>query len=144
MQQESKNKTDPGKFLKLPKNKRILSIPQVPISLNQQERMHWSKWHKIKEAWIQDIFYLLKEHGQTKIPSNLEHIKITKIKIYFDCIRTRDESNYEPMIIKPLLDALIYGKIIANDTAQYVTRPAGPVEIEIDRGRPRTEVTLEW
>ncbi len=105
--------------------------------------MHWSKWYKIKDQWIHDIFFLLKEHGQTKIPSNLDHIWITKIRIYFDMIRTRDESNYEPIIIKPLLDALIYVKIIPNDTAQYVSRP-GRVEIEIDRKRPRTEITLEW
>jgi len=122
---------------------RILIIPYVPVSMNRQERMHWSKWHKEKQQWINDIFFLLSEAGQIKIPMHRDHIWITKIIIYFEMIRTRDESNFEPIIIKPLLDALIYAKIIDNDTEQYVSRP-GRVDIEIDRKRPRTEVTLEW
>jgi len=124
------------------KKNRIITIPYVPISLNLQERIHWSKWHKEKQQWIHDVFFLVNESGKG-IPKHLNHIWITKITIYFDLIRSRDESNFEPIIIKPLLDALVYAKIIDNDTAQYVSRP-GKVEIEIDRANPRTEITLEW
>ena len=121
---------------------RTITIPRIPLSLNRQERMHWSKWHKEKKEWIHDIFFLVKEHGNA-LPHLVDHITITKIIVYFDKIRNRDESNFEPIIIKPLLDALVYAKIIADDTAKYVTRP-GRVEFELDRDSPRTEVTLEW
>lgn len=123
-------------------NTRTITIPRTPLSLNQQERMHWSKWHKEKKEWIYDVFYLVKEQGNA-IPKHLDHIKITKIVIYFSQIRTRDESNYEPMIIKPLADALVKAGIIPDDTAKYITRP-GAVIMEMDRKNPRTEVTLEW
>lgn len=125
------------------KESRTITVPYAPQSLNRQERMHWSKWHKIKQQWIQDIFFLLKEQGTKPIPLHLDHIWITSIKVYFDMIRSRDESNFEPMVIKPLLDALVYAKVIDNDTEQYVSRP-GRVQIEIDRKRPRTEIVLEW
>lgn len=124
------------------KKSRTLVIPYVPISLNKQERIHWSKWHEEKQRWIHDIFFLVKETGKG-IPMHREHVWITKIVIYFDLTRCRDESNFEPMIIKPLLDALVYAKIIDNDTNQYVSRP-GRVDILIDRNKPRTEITLEW
>ncbi len=120
---------------------KTIIINRVPISLNQQERMHWTKWKAVKDQWKYDIFYLVKESGNT-VPQNLPHIWI-EIKIYFGKIRTRDESNYEPMIIKPLLDALVSAKIIKDDTAQYVTRP-GKVDIEIDWKKPRTEILIRW
>jgi len=119
----------------------IITIPYTPISMNRQERMHWTKWHKEKKQWIHDVFYLVKEYGKS-IPMHRKHIWITKIVITFSKIRSRDESNYEPMIIKPLADALVSARIIANDTAQYITRP-GKVNIEIGPD-PRTEITLEW
>ena len=121
-------------------NKRIIVINRVPVSMNVQERMHWAAWHREKLLWKNDIFYLVKESGNA-IPRGLPHIWI-EIKIYFKKVRARDESNYEPMIIKPLLDALVDAKIIENDTAEYVTRP-GVVEIGIDK-RPRTEITIKW
>ncbi len=121
---------------------RTITIPRVPISMNRQERMHWSKWSKEKKEWIHDIFFLIKEHGNA-IPKGLGHITITKIIVYFDKIRNRDESNYEPMIIKPFADALVHAGIIADDTAKYITRP-GAVDFEMDRDNPRTEVTIEW
>ena len=123
------------------KKSTYITIPYTPISMNQQERMHWMKWHKIKKQWINDVFYLVKEHGKA-IPMHRKHIWITSITIYFDRIRYRDESNYAPMVIKPLLDALVYAKIIDNDTAEYVTRP-GKVNIELD-AEPRTEIVLEY
>ena len=122
--------------------KRTITIPRVPISLNQQERLHWAKWAKEKKEWIHDIFFLVKEQGN-KLPRNLKHIAISRITVYFDKIRTRDESNYEPMIIKPLADALVYAGIIKDDTAEYISRP-GAVIFEMDRENPRTEVELEW
>ena len=121
-------------------NERTITINQPPVSLNQQERMHWTRWHREKSQWRHDIFYLVKESGSV-IPRNLPHVWI-EIKIYFAKVRARDESNYEPMVIKPLLDALVNAKIIENDTAEYVTRP-GVVEIGIDK-RPRTEITIKW
>ena len=121
---------------------RTITIPRVPISLNQQERMHWSKWSREKNEWMHDIFFLVKE-SRNAIPKHLGHITITKIIIYFDKIRTRDESNYEPMIVKPLADALVHAGIIADDTPDYITRP-GRVDMEMDRKKPRTEVTIEW
>jgi len=122
--------------------KRAITIPRIPISLNQQERMHWSKWSREKKEWIHDIFFLVKEQGNA-LPRGVDHIKISRITIYFDKVRTRDESNYEPMIIKPFADALVLAGIIKDDTAQYITRP-GAVEFEMDRENPRTEIELEW
>jgi len=104
--------------------------------------MHWSKWSREKNEWMHDIFFLVKE-SRNAIPKHLGHITITKIIIYFDKIRTRDESNYEPMIVKPLADALVHAGIIKDDTADYITRP-GRVDMEMDRKHPRTEVTIEW
>ena len=121
---------------------RTITIPRVPQSLNRMERMHWARWNKEKREWIHDIFYLVKEHGRA-LPRNLDHITIKKIVIYFDKIRNRDESNFEPMIIKPFADALVQAGIIPDDTAEYIKRP-GKVDIEIDRKNPRTEVTVEW
>ncbi len=122
-------------------NSRTIVIPRVPISLNKQERMHWSDWHREKQEWIHDIFYLLRESGNV-VPQNLPHIWLD-ITVYFAIIRIRDEANFEPIIIKPLLDALVYAKIIANDTAEFVTRP-GEINIKMDRRKPRTEVIIKW
>jgi len=121
---------------------RTITIPRVPKSMNRMERMHWARWNKEKREWIHDIFYLVKEH-RNAVPRNLDHINIKKITIYFDKIRTRDESNFEPMIMKPLADALVNARIIKDDTIDYITRP-GRVDIEIDRSNPRTEILLEW
>ena len=123
------------------KNSFKLNIPGTPISFNVQERMHWSKWHKVKKQWIQDIFFLLKENGHS-MSMGLNHIWVKSIVMTFTQMRYRDESNYEPTIIKPLLDALVYAKIIKDDTDEYVTRP-GAVDIKIGK-KAGTEITLEW
>lgn len=123
------------------RNERTIIINRPPISLNQQERMHWTRWHDEKLQWRHDIFYLVKESGNA-IPKNLSHVWI-EINVYFKKIRCRDESNYEPMVIKPLLDALVYAKIIKDDTAAYVTRP-GMIFIGIDKHNPRTEIKIAW
>lgn len=123
------------------KKSTIITIPYAPLSMNQQERMHWAKWQREKRQWIHDVFYLVKQYGN-KIPQHRDHIWITKIAITFTRIRVRDESNYEPMIIKPLADALVSAKIIPNDTSQYITRP-GKVDLNIGPD-PKTEITLEY
>lgn len=119
----------------------ILNIFDVPPSLNQWSRMHWSKAAKIKKQWENDIFYSTRVVKQVdekvckKMPYKQAKIKIT---YYFKTKHRHDKDNYTPKFI---LDGLVKAGIILDDSDKII----GQTEIifDYDKDNPRTKVMIE-
>jgi Holliday junction resolvase RusA-like endonuclease len=112
-----------------------LTIPGDPVSLNQWTRQHWAKTRKM----------LLKMTAEMQILKSMHRLPCfdkaeVRIVYYFRTNRRRDQDNYAP---KQLLDSMRKADILADDNAEVLRLL--PVELRVDKERPRTEVFVrEW
>jgi len=114
-----------------------LEIPDIPPSLNEWTRMHWTKQHQVKIEWAWTVLACAMT-AKTGKP----HFKMATVKItyYFTKKRRRDTDNYAP---KFLLDALVQAGIIQDDRDDWVkvswdfaSGPTKKTIIEIREGWP--------
>lgn len=118
----------------------VLDIPDVPPSLNGMgfgSRGAHMKFHRLKKQWEGYFTIALLE---VKVPKKMAQVVATALCRFKDR-RKRDEGNFRFMLEKALGDALQLNGVIADDTPDQFTFPK--LEIEPDRGVPRTLVTLE-
>lgn len=112
-----------------------LTIPGDPVSLNQWARQHWAKTRKMLLKMTAEMQILKSMHG---LPC-FDKAEV-RIVYYFRTNRRRDQDNYTP---KQLLDAMRKAGILADDNADVLRLL--PVEFQVDKERPRTEVFVrEW
>ena len=94
-----------------------ITIPSTPPSINTYMHKHWKVKDNIKQEWVKDIFYQLKQTGHLK---NCRHVHVSAV-ITFKDNRIRDASNYASTLHKFLDDALVTAGMIPDDTAQYIS-----------------------
>ena len=112
-----------------------LSIPGEPVSLNRWTRQHWAKTRKMLLKMTAEMQALATSH---RLP-RFERGEV-RVVYYFRTNRRRDQDNYTP---KQLLDAMRKAGILADDNADVLRLL--PVEFQVDKERPRTEVFVrEW
>jgi Holliday junction resolvase RusA-like endonuclease len=112
-----------------------LELFDVPPSLNEWTRMHWSKQRKQKQAWLWEVISTALNAKVGKPRYKQATIKIT---YYFTQQRRRDTDNYTP---KFLMDSLVHVGIIQDDRADWVkvswdfaTGPKRKTTIEVWEG----------
>lgn len=85
-----------------------LTYPEAPKSLNDGgagSRRHWSVGYLEKSKWHEIYSGLLEIEG---VPRGASHIHVDAA-IHWRIRRRRDETNYEPAIVKPLADVFVHG-----------------------------------
>lgn len=116
----------------------ILSIPQVPLSINQTRTMHWTKLKNIKLLWGDEIWVALWKAGINWNDTPFNKAKIS-IKIFFRTKRRRDADNYP---CKEVIDAIKNNGLIIDDNYDVI----GKVDVDItgiDKNNPRTEIEIK-
>ncbi len=117
-----------------------LSIPQVPLSINETRGMNYHKLKRIKEMWVDEVWVaLVQERIRFSEITNLYHKAKISIKIFFKTNAKRDADNYP---CKEVIDAIKNNGLIEDDNYDVIGRP----EIDItgrDSKYPRTEITIE-
>ena len=113
-----------------------LSIPQVPLSINETRGMNIHKLRRIKDMWVDEVWAAI-VFNNIRLRNPL--IKATlSIKIFFKTNAKRDADNYP---CKEVIDAIKNNGIIVDDNFDVVGRP----EIDItgrDKNHPRTEIII--
>lgn len=109
-----------------------LQIPEVPPSLNVWKNWHWAKQARYKKGLIEAVRCLAMA---LKLPRHKR--ALVQVIHYFGTTRHRDADNMAP---KFLLDALVQGGLLVDDRAEWIELPEPG--LEIDPGRPRTEVFI--
>lgn len=113
-----------------------LIIPGVPPSLNRVAgRNNVWEYRTTKKKWTEAVQWAIKaERAKPKEP--FEHANIT-ITYFFKTAARHDADNYSG---KFLLDGLTRGGVIVDDDLKHITTT---IRGEVDRNRPRTEITVE-
>lgn len=108
-----------------------LQVPFVPPSLNEWKNWHWAKQGKYKKDLYQAVRLLVLA---AKLP---KYERATVQIIYYHATNRRRDpvDNWAP---KFLMDALVSGGILVDDCGDLVD--VQPVGMEVDPGRPRTEI----
>jgi Holliday junction resolvase RusA-like endonuclease len=112
-----------------------ICIPELPPSLNEWSRQHWSERDRRVEEMTENLTGLRRAF---RIP-RVERPRV-QLVYYFATRRHRDPDNYAG---KFLLDGLRHSGIIADD-CDGVLQATIP-EFKVDRERARTEIIItEW
>jgi Holliday junction resolvase RusA-like endonuclease len=112
-----------------------ISIPELPPTLNEWSRQHWSVRSSEVARLSSDLTMLRLKY---KIPITAR--PRVQVVYYFSMKRRRDPDGYTP---KFLLDGLRYAGIISDDNADVLQLPQP--EFRIDHEKPRTEIYItEW
>lgn len=96
-----------------------LTVLEVPKSVNDSGggvKRHWSKGYKEKRRW-QDRY--LTELMVARVVRGMTFCTVN-IEIMWKSRRRRDVENYRHPIVKPLLDALVEGNYLEDDTDEFV------------------------
>jgi len=90
-----------------------LQIPWVPTSLNKGLRSHWGKRHKENIAWAN---YISAESVRKKPAAPLQKAKLTIVR------HSHRSLDFDGLVgsLKPVVDALIFSGIIADDSWSVV------------------------
>jgi len=118
-------------------NKQIkLSIPQVPLSINETRGMNIHKLKRIKDMWVDEVWVASVKSKVGLHPLEKAHISI---KIFFKTNAKRDADNYP---CKEVIDAIKNNGLILDDNYDVI----GKTDIDItgrDRNNPRVEIVVE-
>jgi Holliday junction resolvase RusA-like endonuclease len=107
-----------------------LFVPFVPPSLNQVLAMNPWERRKLKEEFVNDMWWVLM-HNKVRCFRSLVIIIVT---LFFPVMRTRDEDNY----LKWLLDSL-KGVLIVDDSPEYL---AEPIRVKFEKGKKHMEIKV--
>lgn len=111
-----------------------LVIPgEPPLSLNQQERMHWAARKRLRDWWAAEAWKAWLAAGRPRFRR-----AAVRYRLYYATTRRRDADNCVASC-KPILDGL-KGHAFPDDDAATVT--ILPPVISCDRRRPRVEIEI--
>jgi len=111
----------------------ILTLRDLPPSLNDWQRWHWTR-RREETMRIAAVVRAL------AISARLPHLGAAdaRVRCYFPDRRRRDPTNYAHW--KPLWDALVRARLIDDDDAAHLRVAA--FDLLVDPERPRSEVVL--
>ena len=111
-----------------------VDVRKPPMTLNEQRRAHWQTVRRAKAEAEQHVCVVAKA---ARIPPlNRAHVEVIW---YAPDKRARDADSLS-VFLKATLDALVKCEVLRDDSFRYVPRVS--MGIEIDRARPRIEITL--
>lgn len=111
----------------------VVSSPPPP-SLNRQERMHWAARKRLRDRWRRMVRVAWLAAGRPKF-------RRPRIAVRFFYPGRRPDPDNAVAAVKPILDALKGYAWPGDDDAGSIE--LGPVELYVDRNRPRVEIVLE-
>ena len=106
----------------------VMTIAGCPKSVNHGgggARQHWANAHREKMKW-QDTYSM--ELLAAGVQKQMQFCKV-EVTVRWKYKHRRDSTNYFAPIFKPLLDALVSGKYIKDDTDEWVK--VEPLKFEI-------------
>ena len=111
----------------------ILTIPDLPPTLNDWQRWHWGKRAAETQRLTAALCLLARAHHLPLLPRAR-----AECRYYFATKRRRDTPNYSYW--KPFWDALVTAGLLADDDTAHLS--VGEPMLLTDPLRPRSEVTL--
>lgn len=92
--------------------------PMPPMSVNEANRLHWSKRRASSAVWRDAAYYYAR---QAKLAQRVKKQRCS-VRVYlpFMTVRRRDPHNYVGTTVKAIIDGLVLAKVWPDDTPQFV------------------------
>jgi hypothetical protein len=126
-------KIDPGGRL-------ILSFPAptVPMSINKARGRHWAANRKLTEPW-RDMAQVAMRQGLARWWAGREGGPCSiQVELPFRTAAHRDAHNYVGTNVKAVVDGLVKGGLVPDDTPEWVTVVDPALVIQRDKSEPLT------
>lgn len=125
-----------------PEGRLILSFPAptVPMSINKARGRHWRANAKLTEPW-RDISILAMRQGlarlyaENALTRNARPLYI-QVELPFRTVNRRDPHNYVGTNVKAVVDGLVRGGLVPDDSPEWVTVVDPALVIERDKSEP--------
>lgn len=111
--------------------------PDVARALSPNGRKHWSAKKTAREWVAARVALALHLHP---VPPVTGRARLA-IRWVFPQERKRDLDNHTTGVVKALIDALVQAQVLSADDSAHLE--LAPVEIVVERGQRRMELTLE-
>ena len=111
----------------------VLTTPDLPPSLNDWQRWHWSRRRTQATTLVVAITNLARCGRLPRLGA-----AVARVRCFFPDPRRRDPTNYAHW--KPLWDALVRAGVLDDDDAAHLRVAA--FDLLCDAQRPRSEVEL--
>lgn len=121
----------------------ILSFPAptVPLSINRARGRHWAANARLTEPWRDMALVAMRQSlakkwanpapfAQTRTPVSIQ------VELPFRTAARRDAHNYVGTNVKAVVDGLIRGGLVPDDTPEWVTVVDPALVIQRDKSEP--------
>lgn len=128
-----------------PEGRLILSFPAptVPLSINKARGRHWAANAKLTEPWRDMALVAMRqglarqwvaapEGGSGTWPVSIQ------VELPFRTANHRDAHNYVGTNVKAVVDGLVRGGLVPDDTPEWVTVVDPALVIQRDKSEPLT------
>lgn len=120
----------------------ILPQPSHPLSINEANRMHWAARAKRVKPW-RDSAILLARSGAAAYAREVGQVWPVQpinvqVRLQFRSNARRDPHNFVGTTVKAIVDGLVRGGLIPDDTAEWATVLDPVLETQRDQLKPLT------
>lgn len=124
-------------------NIRHFSIPEMPLSKNVWQRLHWAKRGRIKAEWERWVWGLVNEHP--RMPRPIASVRCDVVVGWDKPGPLPDPQNLAGMAHEVIADGLVKAGIIADDSMDARGVPQYEQgTTQVNRGNGATEIVLRW
>lgn len=114
--------------------------PTIPLSINEAHRLHWAARRKRTDPW-RDIAILAARQAVTREGWTPTPVTI-RMELEFRKNARRDPHNYVGTVVKAVVDGLVTGGIIPDDTPEWATIGEPRLALQADPSLPLRGVVL--
>jgi hypothetical protein len=110
--------------------------PTEPVSTNRADRMHWAARKRRTDPW-RDMAIVATRNALRRDWQGWEPQPVTiQVDLPFRTVRDRDPHNYVGTNVKAVVDGMVRGGLIPNDTPEWATIIEPTISIQTDKARP--------
>jgi len=113
--------------------------PAEPLSTNAANRLHWAAKRKVTNPW-RDLAIMVTRQALSAYAREREVWPTQAVNIHvtlpFRTRRTRDPHNYTGTVVKALVDGLVRGGLIPDDSPEWATVLEPSLDIQPDKTKP--------
>lgn len=93
-----------------------LTVPRPHVLWSTNERLHWSRRHRLTRAWRDAFTVYARANRQGALPQP----SFVYVTLPVPDARRRDPHNYVGTVVKAVVDGLVSGGWWPDDTPEYV------------------------
>lgn len=113
--------------------------PSLPLSTNRSNSMHWAARERLLKPWLEMAWWLSSMEVRRHYPIPWVPVPVSiHLELEFRTATRRDPHNYVGTNVKAVVDGLVRGGLIPDDTPEWATIVEPTLTVNRDRTQPLT------